>query len=378
MEKIVVIPDSFKGTLSSQEVCLCMKRAIERWYPKAELLTIPIADGGEGSTDAFLAACGGTRIPVRICGPQSQAVSACYGVLPDGTAVIEAAAAAGLSLAGPSPNPELTTTYGVGQLMRHALLAGCRDLILCLGGSATNDGGCGAAAALGMRFLQEDGTAYLPVGGTLDRLQSIDPGELLPQLQHARIRVMCDVDNPLCGPQGASVVFGPQKGADPHMVQRLDKNLQHLAEIIRRDLHIDIANLPGAGAAGGMGGGMAAFAGAVLQSGIDAILDAVRFEEAASHADIIFTGEGRLDGQSLHGKAVTGIARRAKQLGIPVVAVVGDIEDPIDAIYPEGICAVFSTNRQALPFSQICMKASDHLFATMDAIMRLLHGMKIS
>ena len=354
-----------------------MKHAIERWYPQTEIVTIPIADGGEGSTEAFLTACGGEKVAVQVCGPRHQTVSAFYGILTDGTAVIEAAAAAGLSLAGASPNPELSTTYGVGQLMRHALLSGCRKLILCLGGSATNDGGCGAAAALGIRFLDEGGREYLPVGGTLDRLHTIDPGELLPQLLHADIRVMCDVDNPLCGPQGAAAVFGPQNGADAQMVQRLDHNLRHLADVIQQDLHRDIALLPGAGAAGGMGGGMAAFTGAALQSGIDTMLDAVRFETAASHADLIFTGEGRFDGQSLHGKAVTGIARRAKKMGIPVVAVVGDILDPIDAAYEEGICAVFSTNRQALPFSQVCPKAADNLSATMDTILRLLRGMGI-
>ena len=276
MERYVLVPDSFKGTLGSGEICAILREEILRAKPDAEVVSIPVADGGEGSVDAFLTAVGGQRVQVPCHGPHMEEMTGFYGLLPDGTAVVEMAAAAGLPLAGNRLEPDTATTYGVGELMADAAARGARCIILGLGGSATNDGGCGAAAALGARFLDGQGKTFLPTGGNLDSIARIDLGGQRPLPE---ITVMCDIDNPLCGPTGASEVFGPQKGADPEMVRRLDGNLRHLAEVIRRDLGAEILDLPGAGAAGGMGGGAAAFWNGKLQMGIETVLDTVDFDE---------------------------------------------------------------------------------------------------
>ena len=279
MSKWILMPDSFKGTMSSLEICRLMREALLRHVPDAEVVSIPVADGGEGSVEAFLAAMGGHRVEVPCTGPAFRKISGFYGLLADGyTAVIEMAAAAGLPLMEGRLCAEGATTYGVGELILAAIRDGARRIILGLGGSATNDGGCGCAAALGVRFLDGTGAEYVPVGGTLDRLCRIDMSHRSPLLNGVEIVTMCDVDNPLCGPNGASAVFGPQKGADPDMVTRLDRNLRHLSEVIRQDLGREIADLPGAGAAGGMGAGVMAFLGSRLQMGIETVLDTVGFD----------------------------------------------------------------------------------------------------
>lgn len=372
MKKFLLIPDSFKGTMSSGEICSIMKEEILRYYPGAEVVSIPVADGGEGSVDAFLAAMGGQKVRLTVKGPYLEEVGAFYGILPDRTAVVEMAAAAGLPLVGEKRQAEQTTTYGVGQLIAHAAEAGCGRIIVGLGGSATNDGGAGAAAALGVRFLDAQGDPFLPVGGTLDRIDSIDIGGLNPALRNVELVTMCDIDNPLCGPQGASAVFGPQKGADEAMVKRLDGNLKHLADVVRRDLGVDIADLPGAGAAGGMGGGMVAFFGSTLQMGIETVLDTVGFDNRLKDADLVFSGEGKIDFQSLRGKVVIGVARRTKKAGVPLIAVVGDIGDGIERAYEEGVSAVFSTNRVAVPFQEARLRCKEDLRLTMDNLMRFL------
>ena len=372
MKKFLLIPDSFKGTMSSGEICSIMKEEILRYYPGAEVVSIPVADGGEGSVDAFLTAMGGEKVRLTVKGPYLEETDAFYGILPDRTAVVEMAAAAGLPLVGENRHAEQTTTYGVGQLIAHAAEAGCRRISVGLGGSATNDGGAGTAAALGIRFLDKQGNSFLPVGGTLDRVDSIDVGGLNPALRNVELVTMCDIDNPLCGPQGASAVFGPQKGADEAMVKRLDGNLRHLADVIRRDLGLDIADLPGAGAAGGMGGGMVAFFGSALQMGIETVLDTVGFGGRLKDADLVFSGEGKSDFQSLRGKVVIGVARRTKKAGVPLIAVVGDIGDGIERAYEEGVSAVFSTNRVAVPFQEARLRCRSDLKLTMDNLMRFL------
>ena len=372
MKKFLLIPDSFKGTMSSGEICSIMKEEILRYYPGAEVVSIPVADGGEGSVDAFLTAMGGEKVRLTVKGPYLEETDAFYGILPDRTAVVEMAAAAGLPLVGENRHAEQATTYGVGQLIAHAAEAGCRRIIVGLGGSATNDGGAGTAAALGIRFLDKQGNSFLPVGGTLDRVDSIDVGGLNPALRNVELVTMCDIDNPLCGPQGASAVFGPQKGADEAMVKRLDGNLRHLADVIRRDLGLDIADLPGAGAAGGMGGGMVAFFGSALQMGIETVLDTVGFDGRLKDADLVFSGEGKIDFQSLRGKVVIGVARRTKKAGVPLIAVVGDIGDGIERAYEEGVSAVFSTNRVAVPFQEARLRCRSDLKLTMDNLMRFL------
>ena len=248
MHKYILIPDSFKGTLSARDFCAVAREAIGRADPGAQVLSIPLADGGEGTVEAFLAACGGQRIECPCAGPYGGTAPGFYGLLPDGTAVVELAAAAGLPLAGTDLHPADATTYGVGQLLLHAARHGARRLLLGLGGSATNDGGCGAAAALGVEFYDSRGRTFVPIGGTLVDIHRICAENLEPL---PPVTVLCDVDNPLCGPRGAAAVFGPQKGADPDMVQLLDAGLAHLAAVLRRDTGRDVLDMPGGGAAGG-------------------------------------------------------------------------------------------------------------------------------
>lgn len=377
MKKFVLAPDSFKGTMTSTEVCDELAAAIRAVYPEAEIVSLPVADGGEGSVDAFLAAMGGERVTVPCTGPNGQTISAGYGLLPDGTAVVEMAAAAGLPMADPK-NPERTTTYGVGELMRHAAERGASKIVMCLGGSATNDGGCGAAVACGIRFYDGEGTPFTPVGGTLKDIAHIDLSGLDKTLAAVPIVTMCDIDNPLCGETGAAAVFGPQKGADGDMVRRLDAGLSHLADVLERDCGAAVRNLPGAGAAGGMGAGMAAFFKSHLQMGIETVLDTVDFEGNLSGTDLIFTGEGRLDGQSKRGKVPAGVARRAKALGVPVVAVVGDVGEDAETVYDLGITAVFSINRVAVPYETARLRSRRDLRATAEDILRLYRNLDIS
>lgn len=370
MSRYVIIPDSFKGTLSSADICRIVSREIRAQEPEAEICAIPVADGGEGTVDAFLAAVGGERVTVQCAGPYGEPVSAFYGLLPDGSAVVEMAAAAGLPLAGSQRDPEKTTTYGVGQLMAHAAAHGAKRIVLALGGSATNDGGCGAAAALGVTFYDRAGKPFVPVGGTLHDIARICADRLDPALRRIRVVTMCDIDNPLCGPTGAAAVFGPQKGADDAMVQRLDAGLFHLAQVLRRDLGADVLNLPGGGAAGGFGAGAAAFFGSPLRMGIDVVLDLTRFDTHAAGADLIITGEGKLDSQSLRGKVVIGVARRARALDVPVAALVGGSETDIAAAYAAGVSGVFPINPMPMPFEAVRERAEENLAFTAANLIR--------
>lgn len=372
MKKCIFIPDSFKGTMTSAEICSIMAQAVRTHEPQAELCSVPVADGGEGTVDAFLQAAGGKKVVATVKGPLFEEVPAFYGVLPNKTAVIEMAAAAGLPLVGNKKDAEQTTTFGVGQLLRHAIESGCKTIILGLGGSATNDGGCGAAAAMGAVFRRTDGSTFIPVGGTLQDIASVDLSSLQKVLSDTKILTMCDIENPLCGPTGAAAVFAPQKGASPAAVKRLDCGLLHFAKILQQATGCDISQLPGAGAAGGMGGGMAAFFHSPLQSGIETMLDTVHFDEMLKDTDLVFTGEGKLDSQSLCGKVLSGVARRAKAAGVPLIAVVGDIEGTAADAYKAGISAVFSINRTAVPYAQAKLRSRADLFLTMDNLMRFL------
>ena len=374
MKKILLIPDSFKGTMSSMEICSIMEESIHHHYPEAEVVSIPVADGGEGSVDAFLEALGGEKVSVKAQDPYGREINSFYGILPDGTAVIEMAAAAGLPLVGENRRAEKTTTYGVGQLIEDALRNKCKKLIVGLGGSATNEGG--AAAALGVRFINSKNESFVPVGETLKDIAAIDASGINPLLREVPIVTMCDIDNPLCGPHGASAVFGPQKGADESCIKMLDAGLYHMSEIIKRDLDKDVLNLPGSGAAGGMGGGMAAFFNSTLQPGIETVLDTVHFNNLLEGADLIISGEGKIDTQSLRGKVVIGVARRAKKSSVPLIAVVGDIGSDIQKAYEEGVTGIFSINRVALPYEQIKLRAKDDLRLTIDNIMYFIKHMR--
>lgn len=373
MEKILLVPDSFKGTLSSRQVCQVMAGQLRRFFPQAQVKSIPVADGGEGSVEAFLAAAGGERRTRTVTGPFGEPVEAFYGILGDGrTAVIEMAACAGLPLAEGRLNPERATTYGVGELLLAAKEAGCTKAILGLGGSCTNDGGVGAAAALGAKFSRADGTAFVPSGGTLGEIAALDVSPVVQALQGMELTAMCDIDNPLYGEAGAAAVFAPQKGADAAMVARLDAGLRHLGQVSARCLGRDFSHLPGAGAAGGLGFGMAAFCGAQLRMGIDAVLDAVGFDSLLPGADMVFTGEGKIDSQSARGKVVSGVAARCRKAGVPVVAVVGQIGQGFEEMYQQGLTAVFSINRAAQPFAESRFHAGENLALTMENIARLL------
>lgn len=373
MEKILLVPDSFKGTLSSRQVCQVMAGQLRRFFPQAQVKSIPVADGGEGSVEAFLAAAGGERRTRTVTGPFGEPVEAFYGILGDGrTAVIEMAACAGLPLAEGRLNPERATTYGVGELLLAAKEAGCTKAILGLGGSCTNDGGAGAAAALGAKFTRADGAAFVPTGGTLGEIAALDVSPVAQALQGMELTAMCDIDNPLYGDAGAAAVFAPQKGADAAMVARLDAGLRHLGQVSARCLGRDFSHLPGAGAAGGLGFGMAAFCGAQLRMGIDVVLDAVGFDSLLPGTDVVFTGEGKIDSQSARGKVVSGVAARCRKAGVPVVAVVGQIGQGFEEMYQQGLTAVFSINRAAQPFAESRFHAGENLALTMENIARLL------
>ena len=373
MEKILLVPDSFKGTLSSRQVCQVMAGQLRRFFPQAQVKSIPVADGGEGSVEAFLAAAGGERRTRTVTGPFGEPVEAFYGILGDGrTAVIEMAACAGLPLAEGRLNPERATTYGVGELLLAAKEAGCTKAILGLGGSCTNDGGVGAAAALGAKFTRADGAAFVPTGGTLGEIAALDVSPVAQALQGMELTAMCDIDNPLYGEAGAAAVFAPQKGADAAMVARLDAGLRHLGQVAARCLGRDFSHLPGAGAAGGLGFGMAAFCGARLRMGIDVVLDTLGFDKRLPSADLVFTGEGKIDFQSLRGKVVSGVCGRAKRAGVPVIAVVGQIGPGFEPMYDQGLSAVFSVNRAAQTFSESRHHARENLALAMENIARTL------
>ena len=376
MAKYVLIPDSFKGTLSSEDICRIASEEILRLEPEAEICAIPVADGGEGTVDAFLAAVGGTRAEVPCTGPCGQEVMGFYGLLPDGTAVVEMAAAAGLPLAGACRDPEKTTTYGVGQLMAHALSRGAKRLVLGLGGSATNDGGCGAAAALGAEFLDVKGRAFVPTGGTLTQIAHIHMKGLRETLAGVEVTVMCDIDNPLCGPAGAAAVFGSQKGADAAMVARMDAGLRHLAETLEKDVGMEVLTLAGGGSAGGFGAGAAAFFGGQLRMGIDVVLDLTDFDRKCRGASLVITGEGHLDSQSLRGKTVVGVARRARALGVPAAALVGGCETALDAVYAEGVSGVFPIHPALCTWPQAAARTEEDLRFTMGNLLRFMAALR--
>ena len=342
--KIVIAPDSYKESLSALEVAQAVEAGFRQVFPDADYVLVPVADGGEGTVDAMVAATGGRKETVTVSGPLGEPVEAFYGLTGDGdTAVIEMAAASGLALVPPDRrNPLLTNSRGTGELIRAALDAGARRFILGIGGSATNDGGAGMVQALGARLLDLEGRELDGSGGDLARLERIDVSALDPRLAECRIEVACDVDNPLTGARGASAVFGPQKGATPEMVQALDANLARLARIVGRDLGVAVDTVPGAGAAGGMGAAMLAFFGATLKPGIEIVTAAVDLDTQVRDADLVITGEGRIDFQTVHGKTPIGVARVAKRHGKAVIGIAGSLGADVGVVHAHGIDAVFS------------------------------------
>lgn len=370
MKKCVIAPDSFKGSMTSIEVCQIIKQKVAEFFPGCQTVCLPFADGGEGTVDCFLQAMQGEKIMVPVHGPHMEDITGFYGRFQD-TAIIEMAAAAGLTLAEGKLNPAVTTTYGVGELMLHAIQHGAKQIILGIGGSCTNDAGCGCAAALGAKFYHGAQT-FLPTGKNLDQITKIDLSELKSLLNGVSVLTMCDVTNPLYGPNGAAVVYAPQKGATPEMVKLLDEQLIQFDHILQTQLGYSVAALPGAGAAGGFGAGAVAFLQAKLQSGIDTVLKLTKFEKQIQFADLVITGEGKLDQQSLQGKVISGIAKRTFPYHIPTVAIVGDIGEDIASIYQMGISAVFSINQVAIPFSESKKRSKQDLARTTENILRFL------
>ena len=371
MKKCVVVSDSFKGTVSSREICAIAQQVIPRHFPACEVVCIPVADGGEGTVDCFIQAMGAQRVEVTVTNALGEKSAAAYARLGE-LAIIEMAAAAGLPQVGALRCPGTATTYGVGELIAHAAHSGCRKILLGLGGSATNDGGCGCAAALGVRFYDADGQSFVPVGDTLGRIARIDTAKADELLRSVEITVMCDVTNPLYGPTGAAYVFAPQKGADAEKVKSLDAGLRHFGDVIRSQLGIDVSRMPGAGAAGGMGAGCVALLGGMIQSGIDAVLDVTGFDRQLEGADLVITGEGRIDSQSADGKVISGVARRTKAKGIPLIAIAGGIADSAGAVYDIGVSAMFSTDRAALPVDMLGARSPGDYEATLSDIMSLI------
>lgn len=374
MKKVIIIPDSFKGTLSAKQICRILKEKVHQQFPACEVVTVPVADGGEGSVDCFLEALGGRKETVQVHGPYMELMEAEYGILSDGTAVVEMASCAGLPLVEDRKNPKKTTTYGVGELILAAAKAGSKRIITGLGGSCTNDGGCGMAAALGIRFYDAQDREFVPTGGTLKEIRRIDMSRREKLLDQIELLAMCDITNPLTGPEGAAHVFSPQKGADEGMIQELEAGMVHYASILEQMVQIPkIRELPGGGAAGGMGTGMAALLGAKLIPGIQAVLDTVQIDTLAEHADLILTGEGKIDSQSIHGKVLSGIARRGKALGIPVVAIAGGIDrEALPELYRDGLTAAFSINQLPEDFSVSRGKSMENLETEMENLLRLI------
>ena len=371
MKKCVVVSDSFKGTVSSREICEIAQRVIPRHFPSCEVVCIPVADGGEGTVDCFIQAMGAQRVEVTVTNALGEKSAAAYARIGE-LAIIEMAAAAGLPQVGALRCPGTATTYGVGELIAHAAHSGCKRILLGLGGSATNDGGCGCAAALGVGFLDADGQSFVPVGDTLGRIARIDTAKADELLRSVEITVMCDVTNPLYGPTGAAYVFAPQKGADAEKVKSLDAGLRHFGDVIRSQYGLDVSAMPGAGAAGGMGAGCVALLGGTIQSGIDAVLDVTGFDRQLEGADLVITGEGRIDSQSADGKVVSGVARRTRAKGVPLIAIAGGIADSAGAVYDIGVSAMFSTDRAALPVDMLGARSPGDYEATLSDIMSLI------
>ena len=343
--KVVIAPDSFKESLGSPEVAEAIAQGVRRALGRGdECVTIPVADGGEGTVRAIVEATGGEIREVEVTGPLGEPVRAHFGLTGDGTtAVIEMASASGLELVPQERrNPLITNTFGTGELIRAALDAGVKKVLVGIGGSATVDGGMGAAQALGVRFLCEGGEIGRGGGGELGRITGIDMGGLDRRLKGVTVELACDVDNPLVGPTGAAAVYGPQKGATKEQVRLLEANLGHLADVIERDLGKRVRDMRGAGAAGGLGAGLAAFLDAKLRPGVEMVLEAVGFERQLAGAALVITGEGKIDSQSAYGKTPVGVARVARRHGVPVVALAGMLGKGYEAVYEEGIDACFA------------------------------------
>ncbi|MEC2065938.1 glycerate kinase [Bacillus inaquosorum] len=364
--KIIIAPDSFKESLSALEAADAIERGFKSVFPGADYKKLPMADGGEGTVQSLVDATNGSIKEQVVTGPLGEPVKAFFGMMGDGkTAVIEMAAASGLHLVPVEKrNPLITTTRGTGELIAAAIDAGAERLIIGVGGSATNDGGAGMIQALGGRLLDDSGREIGPGGGTLSQLASIDVSRLDSRLRTVKIEVACDVDNLLTGPRGASAVFGPQKGATDDMVKALDQHLTHFADVAEKALGTTYREAEGAGAAGGLGWSLLAFFHADLKRGIDIVLEAVDFENDVQDADLVITGEGRIDSQTIYGKTPIGVAKAAKSYDVPVIGIAGSVSRDSDAVYQHGIDALFSIVPGAVPLEDAFEHAAEYMERT--------------
>lgn len=364
--KIIIAPDSFKESLTAMQVAEAIEQGFSEIFPQAEYIKLPMADGGEGTVESMVAATGGELVNVEVTGPLGAPVNAFYGWMGDGeTAVIEMAAASGLHLVAPEQrNPLITTSYGTGELILAALNHGARKIILGIGGSATNDGGAGMMQALGVQLSDQQGKALTVGGAALAQLVDIDLRQLDDRLAQTDILAACDVDNPLCGAKGASAVFGPQKGATPERVQQLDAALQHYGEKIEQVTGKSVINVAGAGAAGGMGAALFGLLNARLQPGIEIVTEALKLAAAVQKADLVITGEGRIDSQTIYGKTPVGVARVAKRFDIPVIAIAGSMAPDYEVVHQHGLDAVFSVLNHIQTLPEALEEASDNIRIT--------------
>jgi glycerate kinase len=372
--KIVLAPDSYKGSLTAKQACDAMEAGIRKIAPAAQIVKIPMADGGEGTVQSLIDATGGLIFEHEVSNPLGELVKAKFGIMGDGTtAVIEMAEASGLNLISKERrNPLITSTYGTGQLIRKAMDMGCHSFILGIGGSGTNDGGAGMAQALGAKLLDQQGKEIASGGGSLGNLRRIDLSDMDSRLRQCTFRVACDVNNPLCGPSGASYVYGEQKGATPEMMKQLDQNLVHFSGIIARDIGVLVEQIPGAGAAGGLGAGLVAFLQAKLEKGVNMVIKATGLVEQLYAADLVITGEGRCDDQTVRGKTPYGVAKAAQRLSIPVIVIAGSIGPGIEVMYQHGVHSVFSMMDRPMTVDQAMSQAAELLTNATERILRLI------
>jgi len=372
--KIVIAPDSFKECLSATKVAAAISEGIQKIVPEAEIISIPVADGGEGTVEALVSATGGKIVYTPSLDPLNRPIQSFYGILGDGkTAVIEMAATSGIELISPEErNPLITTTYGTGLLLKAALDEGYTNIILGIGGSATNDGGAGMAQALGFGLQDKNGNSIDQGGGCLGKLYSITHSKVHPLLSDATITVACDVQNPLLGPSGATSVYGPQKGATPEMLEELEKNMTHFAGILQQKFGMNFADIPGSGAAGGLAAGLMAFCKARLVSGFDLVAQLTHLEDHIAQASLIFTGEGKIDSQTAFGKTISGVAKLAKKQQVPVIALAGKMEDDLTELYNQGVTSVFAIGNKPMSLEESKANAYQLLIATSEQIMRLV------
>jgi len=371
---ILLSPDSFKDSLPATAVADYMAKGIRRVMPNAQITKLPLSDGGEGLLEALVTPLDGRLISVEVKDPLMRDIKANYGLIDEGkTAVIEMATASGLELLKDNErNPMITSTYGTGQLIKNALDKGCKKLIIGLGGSATNDGGTGMVEALGVKFLKNDGESIGEGGGALKDLSHIDITELDQRLSNCEIIAACDVNNPLTGKDGSSLVFGAQKGGDMETLKQLDKNLSNYAEVIYNDLGKDLKNIEGTGAAGGTAMGLLAFLDAELKPGIELIMDELQLEKQIRQANVIFTGEGQIDQQTLNGKTIAGLAKLAKKQNVPVIAIAGKVDHNIDQLYEMGIAAAFSIVNRPMELKEAIQNTGELIEACVENIFRLI------